>query len=163
MQEKRTLGPRYGSILTELAVVGELVVRGPRILVPRTLRNKVVKLAHEGHQGITKTKEYPRTRVWFPWIDKNGGGAYPARPTVPSDERLTGARAVTHDAHAQRALERCCCRLFGPHTGEYLLVTVCKQSRWAEVEFGTFTSTRAVIPKMDKTLCLIGHTSVGKQ
>ena len=69
-QEKTTLGPQYGSIFTELAVLGGLVVRGPRIVVSRILRNKVVKLAHEGHQGITKTKEYLCTRVWFPGLDK---------------------------------------------------------------------------------------------
>ena len=46
---------------------------------------------------------------------------------------------------------------WGPiHTGEYLLVTVCKQSRWVEVEFVTSTSTRVVIPKMDKTLAQQG-------
>ena len=60
-QEKKTLGPQFDSIFSEFAVVGGLVVRGPRIVVPRILRNKVVKLAHKGHQGITKTKKYLRT------------------------------------------------------------------------------------------------------
>jgi len=46
---------------------------------------------------------------------------------------------------------------WGPiHTGEYLLVTVCKQSTWAEVEFVTSTSARVVIPKMDKTFASLG-------
>ena len=46
---------------------------------------------------------------------------------------------------------------WGPiNTGEYLLVTVCKQSRWAEVEFVTSTSARAVIPKLDKTFASLG-------
>ena len=33
---------------------------------------------------------------------------------------------------------------------------MCKQSRWAEVEFVTSTSARAVIPKMDKTFASLG-------
>ncbi|PFX34758.1 Retrovirus-related Pol polyprotein [Stylophora pistillata] len=46
---------------------------------------------------------------------------------------------------------------WGPiHTGEYLLVMVCKQSRWAEVELVTSTSARAVIPKMVKTFASLG-------
>ena len=49
--------PQYDAIFTELAVVGGLVVRGLRVVVPKTPRDKVIKLAHEGHQGITKTKE----------------------------------------------------------------------------------------------------------
>ena len=69
-QEKGTLGPQYDPIFTELAVVEELIVRGARIAVPKSLRDKVVKLAHEVHQGVIKTKEYLRTRVWFPGLDK---------------------------------------------------------------------------------------------
>jgi len=46
---------------------------------------------------------------------------------------------------------------WGPiHAGEYLLVAVCKQSRWEEVEFVTSNSARAVIVKMDKTFALLG-------
>lgn len=43
-----------------------------------------------------------------------------------------------------------------PYAGEYLLVTVCKQSRWAEVEFFTSTSARTAIPKLYKTFPLLG-------
>jgi len=45
----------------------------------------------------------------------------------------------------------------GPiHTGVYLLVMVCKQSRWAEVEFTTPTSATVVIRKMDNTFASLG-------
>ena len=61
---------QYDPIFTELAVVGGPIVRGTRIVIPKSLRDKVVKLAHEGCQGITKTKEYLSTRLWFPGLDK---------------------------------------------------------------------------------------------
>ena len=80
--ERCVLGPQYDPIFTELAVVGGLIVRGARIKVPKSLRDKVIKLAHEGHQGITKTKEYLRTRVWLPWTS----GAQFIR--VPAGHRL---------------------------------------------------------------------------
>ena len=41
----------------ELACIGQVVLRGTRIVVPRKLRRRVLDLAHEGHQGIVKTKE----------------------------------------------------------------------------------------------------------
>ena len=72
MKERREQSPQYDAIFTELAVVGGLVVRGPRIVLPRTLRDKVVKLVHEGHQGSTKTKEFLRTRVGFPRLTRHG-------------------------------------------------------------------------------------------
>lgn len=156
-QEKRALGPQYDAIFTELAVVGGLVVRGPRIVVPRMLRDKVVKLAHEGHQGITKTKEYLRTRVWFPGLDKMVEAhiqhCHLCQVVSMSQEREPlRMTPLPSEPWKEVAVD-----FWGPiHTGEYLLVTVCKQSRWAEVEFVTSTSARAVIPKMDKTFASLG-------
>lgn len=156
-QEKRALGPQYDAIFTELVVVGGLVVRGPRIVVPRMLRDKVVKLAHECHQGITKTKEYLRTRVWFPGLDKMVEAhiqhCHPCQVVSMSQEREPlRITPLPSERWKEVAVD-----FWGPiHTGEYLLVTVCKQSRWAEVEFVTSTSARAVIPKMDKTFGSLG-------
>ena len=48
----------------ELACIGQVVLRGTRIVVPRKLRRRVLNLAHEGHQGIVKTKECLRSKVW---------------------------------------------------------------------------------------------------
>ena len=71
-RERHLHRPQYDSIFTETAGVGGLIVRGAGIVVPKSLREKVVRLAHdhEGYQGITKIKEYLRTRVWFPGLDK---------------------------------------------------------------------------------------------
>ena len=38
--------------------------------MPHALRKRVVSLAHEGHQGVVKTKERLRTKVWWPGIDR---------------------------------------------------------------------------------------------
>ena len=54
----------------ELACIGQVVLRGTRIVVPRKLRRRLLDLAHEGHQGIVKTKERLRSKVWWPGIDK---------------------------------------------------------------------------------------------
>jgi hypothetical protein len=40
------------------------------ILIPQELRKRVVKLAHEGHQSIVKTKSLLREQFWFPGIDR---------------------------------------------------------------------------------------------
>ncbi len=39
-------------------------------MIPKELQRRVVDLAHEGHQGITKTKALLREKVWFPGINK---------------------------------------------------------------------------------------------
>ena len=54
---------RYLSVKDELAVLGKLVLRGTRLVMPLSLRKKAIELAHEGHQGMTGTKARLRTKV----------------------------------------------------------------------------------------------------
>ena len=62
--------PQYKAVRNELSVLGKLVLRGPRLLIPEKLRDRVVDLAHEGHQGLTKTKQRLRSKVWWAGIDR---------------------------------------------------------------------------------------------
>ncbi|XP_065181844.1 uncharacterized protein K02A2.6-like [Sycon ciliatum] len=59
----------YRQVRGELTVVGKVVLRGQRIVIPTELRHQTVQLAHEGHQGIVKTKERLRSKVWWPGMD----------------------------------------------------------------------------------------------
>ena len=46
---------------------------------------------------------------------------------------------------------------WGPiSTGEYLLVVICKHSRWVEVVFVSTTSARAVLPELDRIFSSLG-------
>ena len=46
-----------------------MVLRGDRIVVPAKLRQRMVEIAHEGHQGLVRTKQLLRAHVWFPGMD----------------------------------------------------------------------------------------------
>ena len=37
-----------------------------QIIVPATVTNRFLEIAHQQHQGITKTKAMLRTKVWWP-------------------------------------------------------------------------------------------------
>ena len=58
----------YLAVKDELCVLGKLVLRGSRIIILESLRGEVLRLAHEGHQGIVKTKARLRMKVWWPKI-----------------------------------------------------------------------------------------------
>ena len=51
--------PRYLSVKNELCTT---------IVISQSLRSEVLRLAHEGHQGIMKMKTQLRTKVWWPKI-----------------------------------------------------------------------------------------------
>ena len=61
----------YLPVHNELTFIGHVILRGARIIVPQALRKRVVSLAHEGHQGVVKTKERLRTKVWSPGMDRD--------------------------------------------------------------------------------------------
>ena len=62
---------QFDNILNEFSVAENgVVMRGPRIVIPESLQQKVIELAHEGHQGLTKTKQLLRTKVWFFKMDR---------------------------------------------------------------------------------------------
>ena len=46
----------YKMVKDELCVIGQLVMRAGRIVMPESLWNRTVLLTHEGHQGVTRTK-----------------------------------------------------------------------------------------------------------
>ena len=48
----------------------QVIIRGTKLVIPKELQRRVVDLAHEGHQGITKTKALLREKVWLPAINR---------------------------------------------------------------------------------------------
>nr|XP_055041695.1 uncharacterized protein K02A2.6-like [Misgurnus anguillicaudatus] len=59
----------YFPIRHELAVDDKYIMRGQRLVVPVTLRSKLIHLAHEGHQGVVRTKQRLRELYWWPRMD----------------------------------------------------------------------------------------------
>ena len=60
----------YTAVKEELSELEGVVLRGKRIVVPMSLRERVLKSAHEGHLGIVKTKQLLRTKVWWSSMDR---------------------------------------------------------------------------------------------
>ncbi|CAB4032809.1 Hypothetical predicted protein, partial [Paramuricea clavata] len=60
---------QYIPCCDEFCVVGQLVLRGTRVVIPKKLRPKVLSLAHERHLCIVGTKQKLRSKVCGPWRD----------------------------------------------------------------------------------------------
>lgn len=56
--------PAYLHAKNELCSYGQLQLHGSRIVISQVLQEHVLKLAHEGHQGIVKTKCRLYSKVW---------------------------------------------------------------------------------------------------
>ena len=67
IQDHRT----FHKIRDELSVSDDqdLLFRSHRLVLPRGLRQRALNIAHKGHQGLTKTRQLLREKIWFPGID----------------------------------------------------------------------------------------------
>jgi len=110
------------------------------------MRRKIVEIAHEGHQGLVKTKSPLRAKVWFPYMDMLTEDIVKNCATcavVTKDERLRNVTA--------RAWQSVCADFCGSYpSGDYCLVVLDEYSRFSVVELVKFPSARSVIPVIDK-------------
>ena len=142
---------QYKQLKEEILVFNGLVLRANRIIIPTSLRNKAVDLAHQGHQGMVKTKQLIRDKVWFPGIDnlveekvKNclSSQASTVKSPPPEPLRMTPLPTATW---SEVSVD-----FAGPLlSGDYIMVVTDEFSRFPEVEILTSVSARAVIRKLD--------------
>lgn len=63
--------PRYYHVRGELSVVGGLLLKNSRIVIPEILRPDILSRIHEGHLGMEKCKRRARESVYWPGINKD--------------------------------------------------------------------------------------------
>ena len=138
----------YQAVKEELTVYGGLVLRGDRIVIPQVLRKHVLQLAHEGHQGIVKTKNRLRSKVWWPKMDQAAerlcrvchGCQVVGGPMVPEPMARSKPTGPWQD---------CAADLLGPLPGgENLLLVVDYYSRFYEVVVLRSTTSNKIIEAM---------------
>ena len=127
-----------------------ILLRGIRLIITTGIRNRVTKLAHEGHQGLARTTALLREYLWFPDMEK----------LVKEEVSTCIACQVTGQQNPQESIQptplpdgpwqELKIDFYGPlPEGQYLLVVIDTYSRYPEVELVTTTSARATIPKLD--------------
>ena len=136
----------YRANRLEFCECDEAVMRGSRLVVPVSLRDRFMKLAHEGHQGTVKTKQRLRSYAWWPGMDKGVERLcrtcfecqLVAQPDAP--EPIVSTRLP------EQPWEHLAMDLMGPlPNGEHVLVVVDYYSRYYEVGFMRSTVSKKII------------------
>ena len=148
----------YRCIKDELTIGAQgVLLRGTRIIIPTSLHQSAINIAHENHQGLSKTKALLREKVWFPGIDEL------AQKTLQSCIacQAVGRPAAPEPLHLQDMpkgpWEKIHIDFYGPlPSGDYLLVVIDRYSRFPEVEIVRSTKASVVIPKLDKIFSVHG-------
>lgn len=144
--------PEFKHVRKELTVLGKLVLRGTRIVIPKSLRYRIIKLAHQGHQGIVKTKQRLRETVYWPGMDNQVEREVKKCNSCQLVGQPEKPEPLTRTKLPEGPWQHLSIDLMGPfpYTGEYVFVAVDYFSRWFEVDILKSTTSSKIIESLDK-------------
>ena len=148
----------------ELTVADDgFILKGTKLVIPSKLRNRVINLAHEGHQGIVKTKSLLREKVWFPGIDQMVENT--VKNCIPCQATTAKEKLEPYKMSKlpRGPWDKVSVDFSGPYpNGEYLLVVIDEYSRFPEIEIVRSTAGKSVIPKLNRIFSSFGIPRVVK-
>ncbi|CAG2198053.1 unnamed protein product [Mytilus edulis] len=143
----------YYPVKNELSVIGYLVMRGRRIIIPKTLQAKCLQLAHEGHLEIVGTIQMLRSKVWWPNMDKD------VEKYVKS---CHGCQITSQFSHPEPLepiklptgpWQYLAIDLLGPlPSGHFVFVVIDYYSRYYEIDITKDTSSEKMIDSLENML-----------
>ncbi len=126
-----------------------LVLCGQRVLIPTSLQQRAVEIAHEGHQGMVKTKKLLQEKVWFPGIEEMARTLIQNCIVCQANGPEIRPQPLTMTPLPPKPWHTVICGPFP--TGEYLLVVIDAYSRFPEVEIVHSTAGKGTIQKLNRT------------
>ena len=144
----------YKCVKDELTIsLDGIVLRGTRIVMPESLQQRTIQLAHEGHQGITKCKALLREKVWFPSMDRKAESAITQCVYCAANTPQYAREPLKMSELPKSKWTDLSADFYGPlPTGELLLVIIDDYSRFPTVEIVHSTSANTTIAAFDRVL-----------
>ena len=128
-----------------------IILKNNLIVVPESLQDRIIQLAHEGHQGINKTKSLLRLKVWFPYMTAKAESAVKGCVPCQANTNRSNMEPLAMSTLPAGPWQKLSLDFCGPlPSGDTLLVMQDEYSRYAVVEILRKTAVDAVIPVVDK-------------
>ena len=113
----------FWKLRDSLSTDGELVLYGPRIVVPAALRRRTLARLHDSHRGVEATKRRARQTVFWPGIDSDVTNTVrdcePCQVLQPSLQQ----EPLLNDDHPTRPFESVSADFFSVSGKSFLVVT----------------------------------------
>lgn len=148
----------YERFKDEFCVSDNLILRGTKLIIPKSLRYRILQLAHEGHPGESIMKRRLRERVWWSGIDDE------AKKFV---QQCEGCRLVSLPSRPEEMQRKklplgpwidIAIDFMGPlPSGDYILVIVDYFSRYLEVEILKKITASETIARLNKIFVRLGY------
>ena len=133
---------------SELSLQDGCLLWGSRVVIPTALRDKVLRLLHDGHPGIAGMKRIARNSVWWPGIDADIETCVRACDPCQVQRGSVPENMPQPWQYPDKPWSRLHLDYAGPVEGKYLLIVVDAFSKWPEVHITSSTSSAATIEKL---------------
>ncbi len=140
-----------------------IILRNHQIVIPLSLQRQVLALAHIGHQGIVKTKELLRSKVWFPGINQKVEALIKHCNECQVNQAKQQFEPLKPSVFPNEPWEELSSDFFGPMSdSSYWLVVSDDYSRYPVVKRVCSTSAEVNIPVLEEIFSTFGIPRVFK-
>ncbi|XP_026331334.1 uncharacterized protein K02A2.6-like [Hyposmocoma kahamanoa] len=116
----------------ELYIDRGCLMWGYRLVIPQSLREKVLRQLHMSHMGIVKTKSIARSYVWWPNIDADLEAVCKQCETCAAEAQMPSRAPPKPWPYHTQPWSRIHIDFLGPLNGKTYLVLVDASSKWLE-------------------------------
>ena len=151
----------YQKIQSELSFKAGILLKGERIIIPNNLRKRTLKLAHETHLGMVKTKALIRDKVWWPGINKQiEDMLHNCIPCLSMG--TTKTEPMKHNnIPIGKPWEKIHLDLCGPYpTGDYVVGLIDACTRWPDLYTTTSTTSKSITKYLLQSFATHGFPEV---
>ena len=142
---------------SHLTVKDNCVFFGERIVVPRLLRGRILKMLHSGHPGQTRMKLLARSYVYWIGMDTDIERTVRGCECCQRAAKMLVKTELTPWPETNRAMERIHIDFAGPQEGKMYLVVVDAYSRWPEIVEMRSTTATATINQLECMFARFGY------
>ena len=146
----------YFVLQHELSVIDDCVMRGDRFVIPAALQPELISIAHQGHQGIVRTKQRLRECYWWPGMDRMIEQQVRHCAACQASDKTAFTRTpplqpvpLPENPWQKVAIDICGPFDYGPQKCRFAIVLMDYYSKWPEVAFSHYATTQSVCSMLD--------------
>lgn len=145
-----------------------LILRGHRIVLPRAMVKQALRIAHETHQGVVRTKQYLRSKFYWPSMDLDVERLIRNCSACVLNQPLHGDQPLQPLELPPRPWTKIGIDLVGPIQNNYILTVIDYYTSFPEAVVISDISSATVITELTNIFARFGYpleavTDNGKQ
>ena len=148
---------KFELLKEEFSSVGLILLRGTRIFMPTSLRDRTLKLAHEGHPGIVAMKKRLREKVWWHGLYKNVENEVKSCKLCLLDQLSNHPQPMKRRELPSEPWKDIAIDILDTGTGDHVLMTIDYYSRYKLVSIMNNLTSMEVLRHLRSIFTLFGY------